>query len=209
MLTILTLLASAAPPESLTVALGEGGPEVLVLHGLGGEASSFSTVFEGMPGPARLLIPSAPYGWGSGRSWLPTGASLADLTAAADALAATLSQPVAVTGFSQGGALSFVLALRHPERILAAIPISGAMPMELVPATAPTGGGPPIIALHGTEDAQVPISKTRKLVRTLHRRGFDATLRSYPGVGHSIPPQVRADLSVLLTALSRSDAPGD
>ena len=193
---MLCLAALAAPME---VILGEGeGPTVLALHGLGDSPASFSRMFDNMPGPARLLLPAGPHPWRGGYSWLAAGVSLARM---ADDIAAGLTEPVAVTGFSQGGVLAFALAVRHPDRIIAAFPISGALPESLLPERAPKGS-PPIIALHGQDDTTVPVGPTKRMVHQLKRRGFDAELRTWPGVGHEVTPPMRATLSELLTALS-------
>ena len=193
---LLCLTVFASPVE---VILGEGGgPAVLALHGVGDEPTSFARVFEGMPGPARLLLPAGSFPWRAGYSWLSQTHTLAQ---AADRIAAGLTEKVAVTGFSQGGMLAFALAVRHPDRILAAFPISGTLPVSMLPEGA-VHNAPPIIALHGEEDAAVPIGPTRMIVRRLRRCGFDAELHAYPGVGHEIPPLMRAELSALLTGLS-------
>jgi len=195
MLWPLTIAALAAPIDTV---LGNGtGPTVLALHGLGDTPASFAQVFDGMPGPARLRVLEGPFPWREGYSWLSQDHRLAQ---AADRIAAGLSEAVAVVGFSQGGALALALAVRHPQRILAAVSIAGGLPESMLPDS-PVPEAPPVTALHGGSDPQVPLRPMRRVIRTLSRLGYDAELRVYPEVGHSIPPEMRADLSVLLSRL--------
>lgn len=209
----------AGPPEAAGVrylerltggaAAGERLPLIVAIHGLGDRPESFAPLFASLAIKARLVVP---YGepWREGFSWFPPGslddsAKLAAGTAgAADRLAAmiaaivearpTLGKPI-VTGFSQGGMLSFTLAVRHPEVVGAAFPVGGLIAPSLVPAAWPmAAAAPPITAFHGEADARVPIERARASVAALRAAGMDATLRAYPGVGHAIPPPLRADL---------------
>ena len=195
MLSLMVLAAFAAPIETV---LGDGtGPTVLALHGLGDTPASFARVFDGMPGPARLRVLEGPLPWRGGRAWLSETHSLAQ---AADRIAAGLTEAVAVVGFSQGGALALALAVRHPQRILAAVSIAGGLPEAMLPE-APVGRAPPVTAFHGGADTQAPLRPMRRVIRVLDRLGYDAELRVYPKVGHSIPPEMRGDLSWLLSQL--------
>jgi phospholipase/carboxylesterase len=91
-----------------------------------------------------------------------------------------------ISGFSQGGILTFGLALRHPELVSAAHPISGFLPTALWPMRPRSGAAnPPIRAAHGTADRVVPFEPTRSMTAALKKRGFDIRLRGFPGVGHA------------------------
>lgn len=188
---------------------GERVPLVIAIHGLGDRPEHFADVFAGLPVKARLVLP---YGepWNEGFSWFPPGslgddAKLAEGTSrAADRLAAMIAelvraQPAAgkpiVTGFSQGGMLSFTLAVRHPEVVGAAFPVGGLLAPALVPAAWPKGvDRPAITAFHGTADERVPFARARETVERLKAVGLDATLVEHPGVGHAIPPALRSQL---------------
>jgi phospholipase/carboxylesterase len=204
--------ASAAPDERSAAGLVYeervfGGadadarlPLVVMIHGLGDTPSGIAQVFEGWRARARVVLPQAPTVWGdSGYSWFDVRVSdgrvaalEAGILAAAEKLAAFLEAIVAarptegqpiVAGFSQGGILSFALALHHPSRLRLAVPIAGYLPgvPERLDAT------PPIIAFHGTDDDLIPIAGTRTLVTTLRDRGVDVTLHELSGVAHRIP----------------------
>lgn len=176
---------------------------VVAMHGLGDRPEQFGQVFESLSTPARILLPAAPHPFRSGYSWFTADRSdeaafAADLAAQADAIAETLVGRPVVTGFSQGGMLAFAIAVRHPDRISAAYPLGGALPASMIPDHAPLGGSPKIVALHGEADTRVDHAATAKAIQALAAAGFDATLRSYPGVEHTISMPMRADLDALL-----------
>jgi phospholipase/carboxylesterase len=185
-------------------------PLVLALHGLGDRPENFGGWLRALPAPARVDVLRAPMAYGDGFSWFePTGRSVVDagslgpgVEAAArrvlsdlDALVArrpTRGRPV-LTGFSQGGMISFAVAALAPERIAAALPIGGVLPTAIEPPAAPAKA-PLLVAFHGADDARVPVGLARTSVERFRGRGWGAELRAYPGVGHSIGPDERRDL---------------
>ena len=54
------------------------------------------------------------------------------------------------------------------------------------------------MALHGDDDKAVAYAPTREAVDNLAKLGWKAELRTYPGVGHAIPPPMRDDIFGLL-----------
>jgi phospholipase/carboxylesterase len=227
-----TTAAPSGPPEAAGVryleqltggaTAGERLPLVVAMHGLGDRPESFVQVFAAIRAPARLIVP---YGepWREGFSWFPPGslddpAQLAEGTGrAADRVAAmietlvrekpTAGKPI-VTGFSQGGMLSFTLAVRHPEIVGAAFPVGGVIAPALVPGSWPMASeAPRIEAFHGVADERVPFARARASVERLRAAGMDATLHEYPGVGHAIPPAMRADLLRAIEGAAAQAAP--
>ncbi|MCB9665149.1 MAG: alpha/beta fold hydrolase [Alphaproteobacteria bacterium] len=186
-------------------------PTVIVVHGLGARADGIVRVLEGLEGPARVLAPQAPTPWGDGGTWFSMPAQGSDPAAlgeemlrVADRVVAWIDEvraehPIAgrpvITGFSQGGMVSFAVALRHPEAVAGAVPIAGWLPGVLVPPL-PTEAqrAVPIRALHGTADDRLSFVETRRVVDALRAAGFDAQLQAAEGVGHTIPPEVRAEV---------------
>jgi phospholipase/carboxylesterase len=102
-----------------------------------------------------------------------------------------VGHPVAVTGFSQGGVLSFALAVRHPELVTLAVPLSGGLPASLIPTAGPPPGAPPIRALHGNADDRIPVAMASRTVESLAARGWDAQLQTWDGVPHTVTPEMR------------------
>ena len=188
-------------------------PLVIAIHGLGDNPESFLRIFDGFSAHARLVLPYGLEPSGNGFSWFPISRMdprvLADGTERASRALAILieelmrtrptqGQPI-VTGFSQGGMLSFTLAVLFPERVGEAFPVAGLLAPPLYPSSWPMGKlMPPIHALHGDADTLVPTQSGRETVKTLVALGFTADLKEYPGVGHTVSAAMRRDLLTLL-----------
>ena len=186
-------------------------PMVILIHGLGDNPESFEGLVQGFDTPARFIIPRGFDSHGRGWSWFAYRGSeqgveetAAGIAASADKLAPaiealsqarpTQGKPV-VSGFSQGGMLSFTLAVRHGELLSAAYPIGGWLPEPLWPADASQAGScPPILAFHGEEDERVPLAPTRAGVEHMRGLGYEVELRTYSGLGHSINRELHAEL---------------
>lgn len=178
-------------------------PMIVVLHGLGD--GPHPEWIRDLPVPVRLVLPQAPTPHGDGFAWFPyrsaetrpeelargiAGASeqLARAIRVWRARRPTHGLPL-VTGFSQGGMLSFALALRHPGQVALAVPIAGFLPEPLWPKErARDLRYPPIRAMHGDADERVSIALARSLVAHLAKLGFDASLEERHGIGHGITP---------------------
>lgn len=197
-------------------------PMLVVLHGLGDSPESFVEAFRGLSVPVRVIAARAPDKWGQGFSWFETRVDAGTVTVfadgvarAADRVAALLAElparrPTAgrplVSGFSQGGMLSYTIAARHPDSVAAAFPISGFLPSPIAPKDQPKGGFPPIFAVHGAADPRVDVGLARESVETLRRLGADVVLKEYPGVGHAISLEMRLELKQRLEAALRQQA---
>jgi phospholipase/carboxylesterase len=192
----------------------------MAIHGLGDQPENFAPVLADLDEPARLIVPRGLSAYHGGYSWFPFRGELREeavergVVAAAQALAKALDalqktrptrgRPI-VTGFSQGGALSFALAVLHPTSVAASIPVGGWVAFP-IPKEAPAAPRPPITALHGAADSLIPVSPTRAAVTSLRALGFQAELREFPGVGHSIPEPMRRELHGLVGAAVRAQA---
>jgi phospholipase/carboxylesterase len=191
-------------------------PMIVFIHGRGD--SAHPGWIEGFPLRARFIFPEAPDPFeGGGFSWFhysvrdTDDATLArDMGERADQLARMLDElqrrrptqgkPI-VAGFSQGGMLSYALALRHPEAVAFVLPIAGMLPDPLF-AEVPRAGVryPPVRALHGRDDDVVAFARTQHMVDTLKARGLDIALDSYPGVRHFISDPMRTRMHELIAA---------
>jgi phospholipase/carboxylesterase len=183
-------------------------PLVVVLHGYGDKPESMLEVLHTCQLPARIVAPRGPerHPSGDGYAWYPV--TFAEDGVERDAgRISRMERPlvglverlkrerhaprVVMTGFSQGGILSFLLATRSPRVIDAAVPVAGAFPESLVPQTAPTGA-PRVRALHGSTDPLFAATETQERVQQLAERGWDAELEVFEGIAHQITPEVRA-----------------
>lgn len=210
-------VASAAPPpgprqrtvegtfvhELFPSGGDESSPVLVAIHGRGDDPARWIPEYRRFPRAAHVVLPRAFEPFSDGWSWFPykPGASDAELAAFLDAAESKLWPSLAkiaggrrmiVTGFSQGGMLSFVLASRHADRVSHAFPVSGACPAALLPAEGRPAA--PVLAFHGTSDAVVTFERGRATVEALARTGHDAKLRVYPGVGHTITAEMHDEL---------------
>lgn len=193
-------------------------PLVIALHGLGDTPESFGSVYDGLRTPARVLVLRAPLPWAEGRAWFPYRSvntppeTLApQLVALVPRVLATIDRAcaarpcdgrVVVSGFSQGGMLTYALAARAPERFVAMVPIGG----FLVPGIEPLRAAhtPSLVVFHGEADRIVLPEWDHEGAARLSQAGYDVDFHLVPGVGHTIPPAVRDEV---LSAIDRALAP--
>ena len=185
-------------------------PMIVALHPMGGDPGALLPLLRPYRRRARLILP---YGYPSGGMYIwydavgddvsaPVVTREADrLAAAITALAAarpTVGKPL-VTGFSQGGIMTFALAVTHPEVLAGAFPISGLLPPSLYPSAALSSMPrpatlPPIAAFHGASDLAVPTRGAHASIAELRRAGYTAELREYAGVEHDISDEEESEI---------------
>lgn len=172
--------------------------------------------------PTRLMLPWAPEKLGEGFTWFPLSITERDkepkvlghyIRERVDEFAKVLEvfqtrRPTEgkaiVSGFSQGGMMSFGLALRHPAQIDGAFPSAGWLPAHLVEESVdPKRAHPPIRALHGRGDPIVPVEPTIAMVDDLKARGLDVTLEVFAWDEHSMNEEMHARHTELLLELIR------
>jgi len=181
-------------------------PLIVALHYSAGSAEETFENYDEVAGPVRILVPLGEHPKRGGLSYFPVDyyelgpdEQFAIATRTADRLARFLqaaeerygSRPV-VTGISQGGDLSLLLAVRYPERVAAALPIAPVVPGSLNIRSRPARGAPCILVLQGEDDSIVDVSQTRARLTELQAR-YPVAFKTYPGVGHDISPEMEDD----------------
>lgn len=226
--------SSSAPLVNFSFTTGGASPDaplpwIVALHGLGDRPEAFSSLLRDLPFQAHVHVPRAPLAHGGGYDWFGVRVSSGDIQRLSEAIRAAALRVVRlievlaedprhvgkpmVTGFSQGGMLSFALGVHHSKHISASFPIAGWLPPPLWPSTPvdPSPGGDDaanliISALHGGADEVVPSSPTLAAILHLIELGYDARIEVEPGTGH-IPSETmlrtwREDLAKQHAALS-------
>lgn len=207
------ITGGAAPDDALPLVIG--------IHGYGDRPESYAGLFAAFPGRARFIFP---YGepHGEGFSWFAVSPRfnpdavaagteraahrLAGMIAALTAARPTVGRPI-VTGFSQGGMLSYALVILHPESVGEAFPVGGLLAPPHWPSTWAVGKAQARIeAFHGDADPVVPIAVDRQTSTRLRAVGFTAELHEYPGVVHTITAEMRRDLHAAVGAAVRRAA---
>jgi len=190
---------------------------LLMLHGLSGDEDSMWVFTNNFPKTYWLLAPraiySAPQLGFSWRTFQPGTfgrPSLEELHPAADALIGLVDEfgresgvdvsTFDAIGFSQGGALTNVLACLHPERVGRTGILSGFMPagMESLVEGRPLKGKSVFVA-HGTLDETVPFDRAEASVQMLKDAGAQVTF-SQSAVGHKLSAEGLRALETFLCA---------
>lgn len=176
---------------------------LLLLHGLTGDEDSMWVFARNLPSHYWMIAPRAPHtAEQGGYSWRefaasdfarPTVEQLRPNTEAlmrlVDEYAASAGIDAAtfdVMGFSQGAAMSNMLAFLYPHRIRKVAILAGFVPagLEEHAARRPLDGKPFFVA-HGTMDRMVPIDRARDSIVILEQAGADVTYCE-DEVGHKV-----------------------
>lgn len=166
---------------------------LLLIHGLTGDENVMWVFARDLPAQYWMVAPRAPYAAEpGGYSWRPPqfetmdGPSLEQLKQSAEALIRLIDAYTAsvgieadtfdVMGFSQGAAMSNVLAFLYPQRIRKTGILAGFVPSgleELVPQR-PLEGKSFFVA-HGSKDEKVTVDRARTSIALLEQAGAKVT----------------------------------
>jgi len=129
------------------------------------------------------------------------------------------SDRVYLTGISMGGYGSWHLALMHPQRYAALVPICGGLdspsddgtkqaesesPEKDYAGAAQRLQNIPVWVFHGEADEIVPVDESRRMVEALREAGGEVRYTEYPGVGHNSWDVTYSDPQVISWLLSRT-----
>jgi len=177
---------------------------LLMIHGYTGDENSMWVFARDLPKRYWIIAPRAPHpSETTGYSWRPLQPggtfgrpSLEQLLPAAEGLIRLVDEYQAsvkieadtfdVMGFSQGAAMSNVLAFLYPERIRKIGILAGFVPsgLEEYIGKHPLEGKPVFIT-HGTKDEMVPIDRARASMEILERAGAEI-IYCEDEVGHKV-----------------------
>jgi predicted esterase len=177
-------------------AAGEAAGALVLLHGRRGTEHDFSRLYDDLDPKHRLhvFVPRCPLPASDGRADWFGGELPESLGRAASAMDAWLDalpfprQQIVLGGWSQGGAMTYVLGLsgRRP-RPAALVALGTFLPLwegwepQLEPPL------PPVAIGHGTNDESVPVGWARITRRLLEAAGAEVVYQESP-VGHEIDP---------------------
>jgi phospholipase/carboxylesterase len=174
---------------------------LLLIHGFKGDENSMWVFTHGLRGEYWIVAPRAPhqvedggYSWRSYPTSDPPGLELFKpavdrLVHMVDAYATAAGVDAGrfdVIGFSQGAAMTNLVALLHPDRVRKAGILAGFVPegVESLAGDHPLDGMPFFVA-HGTQDETVPIERARQSLAFLERAGAQVTFCE-DQVGHKL-----------------------
>lgn len=186
-------------------------PLVVALHGYGSDANDIATTWREAAGRigAVLIAPQALQPAGNGFSWgvVEQGEFLV-LRAIEKARTEFNIDPkrIVVTGFSQGGGMSYTMALRHPEMFAGVIPVAGYYEHRVDPIPATAGAKlPRFFIMVGEKDDAVEINQ--EAAKRLEAIGVPMELRVYPKLGHRFPPEREKEMDAALKFVLESGRP--
>lgn len=176
---------------------------LLLIHGLTGDENSMWIFARDFPAAYWMVAPRAPHPASQGGySWRPAEFeslnqfSLDQLRSAAEALIRLVDEYAApvgldasafdVMGFSQGAAMSSLLAFLYPRRVRKVGILAGFVPggLEELVAQRPLAGKP-FFVVHGTKDQMVTIERARASIEILEQAGAQVTYCE-DEVGHKV-----------------------
>ncbi len=112
------------------------------------------------------------------------------------------SQHIALAGFSQGGAMTYQVGLRHAEPLAGMLSLSAYVPLiqtiglERHPANQNT----PIFAAHGASDPIVPMTRGQSSADALVSLGYTVQWHTY-GMQHSVCEEEIGDIAKFLNQI--------
>lgn len=180
-------------------------PLIVALHGYGGRADAMAKLWTAAAESygAILVTPEGQVAAQNAHAWGGAGeAQRSVLSAAGDTRRRFRIDPkrTVLTGFSQGGTMTWEIALSTPRSFAAIIPIAGPFNSQASETFKSNKlVGLRVCAIVGGADRNETVSSMRLASSMFERAGAKVDLRLFKGVGHDMPPE--PDL-VLLDALA-------
>ncbi|WP_313280068.1 alpha/beta hydrolase [Timonella senegalensis] len=175
----------------------ESGPLVVLMHGMGSNEDDLAGLAPFLPQEYGVVSLRAPLGFMGGYAWFhptqtPAHPDPAQVQDAAEAVLAWLdanvapTTPVALMGFSQGGAMVSQLLRSRPERFIAGVMMSGFVSAAALPTDdAFKAAQLPIFIGRGDVDPVIPMDSFEFASDWLHERSL-LTEVVYNGMAHGI-----------------------
>lgn len=175
---------------------------IIALHGSGGTPDEMERLWRNVAARhgAILCVPGGMRPLGNGYQWMFMDESEWLILHALEYCKKEHSvdpQRVVLAGFSQGGNMSFYLAMRHPELFCGIIPVAAHWEPNVEPLPDPPAPAMPRFAmLIGARDEGT--ASNRQLDALLRKSKVPVRLKIYPGLGHAIPPNYERELDQAL-----------
>lgn len=204
----------AQTPSSFSYEVLDVGDEedkklIVALHPWGGGARGIAGVLarelSSMGRSATIVAPRGPLREGSGYAWVrsivreSTPEELARairpvalmVARFAHEMSVRFSKPANLVGHSQGAIVALSAAALRPDSCVSCVVTSGLIPLPLLSEVSQVDDSPIIRAVHGADDAFVPVEDARRAMAHLERLGFDAELEVIERGGHRMNGALR------------------
>lgn len=196
-----------------TTAIDADLPVIIGFHYSSATPQEAVNDYDQIKAPVRLILPKGNFIKRSGFSYFPpdyyakdslTQTSISKI--ALDSIASFVRaignkynrKPI-VAGFSQGGDISFLLAVYYPELITAAFPLAGFLHRQrLDDVKNHSQKSVPILIYQGEADKIISVEYTRKMVQEISRY-FTISVKTYPDLGHDFSPEMKKDYAARMS----------
>ncbi len=176
----------------------KAAPLIVALHGLGSSGDSIAGIWRSVANDAgAILIAPQALRQVSGRGYDWNVVEIAEAIAFR-AVEKTKEQynvdakRIVLTGFSQGAAMTFSIALRNPSRFAGAIPVAGWYSPRVTPISKSSTPLPRFAILNGAGDSAA--DNNREAATLLESVGSPVLLKLFEGMGHSYPKDREVEL---------------
>jgi phospholipase/carboxylesterase len=187
-------------------------PLLIAFHYSGGNPTETLADYDQLKSPVRIIIPKGNYMKRNGFSYYPSAYYQKDSLTQYDLARRTLDsmakfvaaieekhQSIAiVSGISQGGDLSFLLAKHYPDLCRASFPFAAVIHPNINRELQQKAIKKiPIFLFQGDADPILSVTITKKRVQEIGKK-MNLQLFTYPGVGHEISSQMKIDYSKIM-----------
>jgi phospholipase/carboxylesterase len=193
-------------------------PLLIAFHYSSGSPEETVPDYDLLKLPVRIIIPRGNYAKRAGYSYFPlnyyetdTASQYAISRSTVDSLAVFVKEiereygsRAIVSGISQGGDISFMLAFYYPELCRASFPFAAVLQYQMIrDLKSGLSNNVPIHLYQGEADKIVPVKSTTAKVALL-KRNLNIRFITYPGVGHEISREMKKDYSEKIDVLNSS-----
>ena len=186
-------------------------PLIVLLHGAGADERDMIGLWRDLPQDLVVVSPRAPFADpGGGWRWYRKTSREADIAVSRKIIDLIVAETVKrfdadparvfLGGFSQGGVMTYEVALHQPARFAGAVVLSGSMfPSALagLPDRSALAHAPFFIG-HGTADPRIPFASAGSARASLEHLGVLVAFHAYPGMGHATDAAETRDLAAWL-----------
>lgn len=187
----LTMLAHAPSPGS------PHPPLIVLMHGAGADEKDMIDLWKQLPSQFVVVSPRAPFGGGNGWRWYRKGATQgSDIAISRKIVDLVIDSAIKrfdadptrvfIGGFSQGGVMTYEVAMHEPGRFRGAVVLSGTLFPSALQSDPPGAQTTPFFIGQGTDDKVIPYPSAAAARDTLAKRGIAVTFEPYKGMAHAI-----------------------
>ncbi len=197
MLAHLPLVASQHPPL------------IVLMHGAGADEKDMIGLWKKLPPQFVVVSPRGPFGGNGGWRWYRKGPTQeSDIAVSRKIIDLVVESAIKrfdadparvfVGGFSQGGVMTYEVALHGPGRFRGAVVLSGLLFPSALAGDPPGARTPPFFVAHGSEDKVIAYPTAIDARDTLEKRGVAVTFAPYAGMAHATSESEMAAVSAWL-----------